>query len=403
MSRTSREYDNHPNLPGTHFIDNRIHADADIWREEQRKILERKWKFVCHESELPNRFDYRTTTVAQKPIIVIRGGDGVVRSFYNACPHRGSVLARDPRGNARNITCLFHLWSFDPEGNCTTMTRPEGYAGCNLGTEDVGLREVRTETRLGLVFANLDDAAPSLDDYLGDALENAQEVLEGEEFEVFHYHSSVVRANWKLWHETNVDLYHEWMHSVNRRTGIHAEGYFDRRFLDYGNGHLGMEPYRVKYENYPGWEARDANTLPGLTAGEFRFIDLFPNTTIVLRATVIRIDTSTPISPTHTRVEWRGLAPKSDTPEIRRQRVNHHNQVWGPFGRNLPEDVIAVEGVQRSIDGAASPYSLHAREEGGKGQDDGGSRTYYAEWSRCMGRSANDPYGADRVDADAAE
>lgn len=399
MSRSSAAYEAAPPLSATHFIDNRIHASEALWIEESEKILGRTWKFVCHASEVPEPYDFRTTKIAGKSIIVMRGGDGTVRSFFNACPHRGSVLARLPRGNARQLTCMFHLWSFDDRGRCITVTRPEGYARCGIEKSDLGLREVRTEAVMGLVFANLDDGAPALRSFLGNALENAQPVLEAEDFEVFHYHSAVIEANWKLWHETNVDLYHEWMHSVNRRTGIRADGYFDRRFLDYGNGHLSMEPFRVKYENYPGWTAREDHTLPGLTPGEFRFIDLFPNTTIILRATNIRIDTSTPISPTQTRIEWRGLAPKSDSPEVRALRVQHHNQLWGPFGRNLAEDIIAVEGVQRSIMSETSLYSLHAREEGGKGQDDGGSRAYYAEWSRYMGRRASDPFGSrERLD-----
>lgn len=392
MSRNARQYEARPTFAPGQYVDNRIHSDQRIFEEEVEKVLKKTWKFVCHESELPNAYNFRTTNLAGQSIIVIRGKDGKIRSFLNACPHRGSVIARQPRGTAKRLTCMFHLWSFDYKGECQSITRPEGYAACGLDKESVGLREVRTETTLGLVFANLDDDCVPLQEYLKGALENANSVLEAEPFEVFHYHSAVIKANWKLWHETNVDLYHEWMHAVNRQTGIRAEGYFDRNFINYGNGHLSMDPFRVAYENYPGWSARNENELPSLTPGEFRFIDLFPNTTIVLRATNIRIDTSTPISPTETLVEWRGIAPKSDTDEVREMRIQHHNELWGPFGRNLSEDIIAVEGVQRSINAQSSLYSLHCRDEGGKGQDDGGSRAYYGEWSKYMKRSSSAPF-----------
>ena len=126
-------------------------------------------------------------------------------------------------------------------------------------------------------------------------------------------------------------------------------------------------------------------------ADEFRTVKIFPDTNIIARSTVMRIDTSTPISPGETLVELRGLGIKGESAEDRAMRVKHHNQFWGPFGRNLYEDAHAAECVSEVNIGGGGSYSILARHEGQKTQDDVLLRTYYQEWSRLMGRPAQNP------------
>jgi methanesulfonate monooxygenase large subunit len=122
-------------------------------------------------------------------------------------------------------------------------------------------------------------------------------------------------------------------------------------------------------------------------------VDLFPGMTYNLRTSVMRIDVSIPISPNEVLIEFRGLGLKRDTAEERTQRVFDHNMIWGPFGRNLHEDLLGVTGQGRALrKGTDSRYLLHGREENNTIHDEVGMRHYYAEWSRRMGRPAYDPY-----------
>ena len=43
------------------WVDSRIYSDPDIFEEELEKILKKVWIPVCHESELPERYDFRTS------------------------------------------------------------------------------------------------------------------------------------------------------------------------------------------------------------------------------------------------------------------------------------------------------------------------------------------------------
>ena len=67
------------------YVDSRIYSDQAIFDEELEKIFKQVWIPVCHESEVPEAYDFRTTTIAKEPIIVARGPDNQVRAFLNVC------------------------------------------------------------------------------------------------------------------------------------------------------------------------------------------------------------------------------------------------------------------------------------------------------------------------------
>ncbi|AWQ03681.1 Rieske [2Fe-2S] domain protein [Bordetella bronchiseptica MBORD675] len=393
MSRSSQQWLARPDLPDDHYVDVDIYTSQQIFDDELKNIFAKTWKFACHESEIPNLGDYRALNHAGIPVFVIRGEDGSVRAFVNACPHRGSKLVTDVRGNAKNLTCFFHLWTFDDKGRCIEITREDGYAQSGVCKGKQGLRRIRCHNKFGMLFINLDDDADEFDRHVGNVMDCLEEVMTTKPLEVFHHHQVRMNANWKQWHETNMELYHEWGHIVNRSTAIAADGYHNRTWCIHENGHGTLDPMEVSYDNYKGWETRSGHLLPGLGPGELRMVDLFPNTTILVRATAIRIDTSTPIAPGITLLEQRGLGILGEPEQDRKVRVKHHNEIWGPLGRNLAEDVIFVETVSETHRREASKWGLFARHEGLKAQDDEIMRAYYRVWGRMMGKSASNPLG----------
>ena len=333
MARTGKEWHDKPDFPNTHFVDTRIYTDEALFREEQEKIFNKVWIIACHESEIPNAYDYRTFHhPGGAELFVVRGDDMKVRSFYNICPHRGNTLLYDPVGNAKRITCIFHAWSFDARGACTDISRSkQGYQE-RFGTKDAGLREVRADVGFGgFVWVALDDAAPTLKEFIGPAMDMLGEHL-SMDLEVFHYHKAVVKTNYKLWHDTNSEFYHDYMHYFNRATGMLQPGYFDRKYTGYKNGHASVGSMSIKYDAYDGSAARGVG-WPGLGEGGWILIDIFPGMTYNLRTSVLRMDTAIPSGPNELIIEFRGLGLKSDTPAQRAERVRDHNTIWGPFGR----------------------------------------------------------------------
>lgn len=398
MARNSAQWHEKPKFPTSHFVDTRIYTDETLFREEQEKIFNKTWIIACHESEVPNVHDYRTFNhPGGAKLFVVRGDDNKVRGFYNVCPHRGNTLLYDPVGNTKRITCIFHAWSFDAKGACVDISRGKAGYQDRYGCEDAGLREVRTEIGFGgFVWVAVDDNACSLNEYIGPALDLLGVNL-SEPLEVFHYHKAVVDTNYKLWHDTNSEFYHDYMHYFNRATGMLQPGYFDRKYTGYPNGHASVGSMSVKYDAYDGSRAR-AVGWPGLAPGGWVLIDIFPGMTYNLRTSVLRMDTAIPLGPNKVVIEFRGLGLKRDTPEERAERIRDHNVIWGPFGRNLHEDLLGVFGQGLAMrTGSDSKWVLHGREENSTIHDEVGMRHFYGEWSHRMGRPAYDPYGDNKI------
>lgn len=397
MPKNSQQWKERPPFPQSHYVSTDIYTSEQIFREEQAKIFGKTWIIACHESEVPNAYDFRTFNhPGGAPLIVIRGEDNTVRSFYNICPHRGNTLLYDPVGNAKRITCIFHAWSFNAKGDCIDISRQkQGYQD-RFECKDAGLREVKTAVGFGgFVWVNLDDECATLQQYIGSALELLEPYM-SMPLEVFHYHKAVVNTNYKLWHDTNSEFYHDYMHYFNRITGMLQPGYFDRKYTGYPNGHASVGSMAIKYDAYEGSKER-AVGWPGLAPGGWVLVDIFPGMTYNLRTSVLRMDTAVPLGPNKVVIEFRGLGLKSDTPAERAERIRDHNMIWGPFGRNLHEDLLGVHGQGLAMrEATGSEWVIHGREENMTIHDEGGMRHFYAEWSRLMQRPA---YAPERVAA----
>jgi methanesulfonate monooxygenase large subunit len=394
VSRNATEWAARPKLPTTHYVDRRVYTDEGLFFEEREKIFGRTWILACHESELARAYDYRTFQhPAGKNLVLVRGDDGQVRAFYNVCPHRGNALVYEPSGGARTLTCIFHAWTFDCRGDCTGISRrKEGYQS-RLDAHDVGLRRVRAERGPGgFIWVNLSDEGGSLPEFLSGAL-GVLEPHISDPLEVFHFQKVRLRTNYKLWHDTNSEFYHDFIHYFNRVTGMQQPGYFDRQYVPFPNGHVSVGSMEVKYDRYEGGPARIG--WPGLAPGAWLLVDLFPGVTFNLRTSVLRIDTAIPLGPNDVLIELRGLGLARDTAEERALRIRDHNAIWGPFGRNLHEDFLAVTAQGRALgnDARGDGWFLHGREEAATIHDEIGMRHFYSEWSRRMGRSSGDPFG----------
>lgn len=380
-----------PKLPATHYLDNRIYTDERVLALEQTRLFRRTWTFVCHESELPQPGSFLTVDVGGMPIVVVRDLEGVIRAFFNVCAHRGARLVRETAGRLAEgkIQCFYHHWTYSTRGDCLFIPKPEGYRACGLRREDIRLRAVRVETQLGLVFVNVDSGATPLVEFLGPALDHVKAALGTVPLEVFHLHRTELKANWKLFVETNAEGYHELLHNLNRSTGLAQPQYRERKWVIYPRGHATFSQATISYDKLD-LGSREQATLPGMDPNGHIVADVFPVVMVNVRATVMRIDTATPLAPGLTLVECRGLGIKGDSPETRETRKRQHNQVWGPFGRNLPEDFWAVETQWANMHCGASRYSIVSREDALRGTDDAPLRGFYSEWRRIVGIASHD-------------
>src|SRR5581483_10144459 len=204
-----------------------------------------------HESEVPEPGDFKTDTLAGRPIIISRDADGQVHLLYNACRHRGAMVCVLPKGNASFFRCPYHAWTYKPDGKLALV--PSQYAlGPDFDLSDHPLVPVaRVESYQGFIFASLAPEGPSLREHLGRATHYIDLFVE-------RAPNGVVRAtkplkyeypgNWKLQMDNMADNYHaEFTHAsaftirpdalVPRTNGFTSNGsYEDQTDRNYPTG-----------------------------------------------------------------------------------------------------------------------------------------------------------------------
>ena len=188
-----------------------------------------------------------TTTcleIADRPILVVRGDDGVVRTFLNVCRHRGAQVA-EGCGHTRRFTCPYHAWVYDTKGSIV------GVPGRNtFGDLDVSsLIELPTHERAGMVLAVL---TPDLDfdpdDWLA-GMDDALAMLRLDELHRYPVETVLDSPNWKLTADGYVDGYHiGYLHSST----IGEKAITNRNTYDFFGPHV-----RIGFANKPIKEIRD--------------------------------------------------------------------------------------------------------------------------------------------------
>jgi len=340
--------------PKVEYINSLIYSDHSLYKQEQENIFSKVWVPMCHISEMYNKGNFRTTQIAGVNVIAWNTGDGV-KAYKNHTINKPSGTLAVP------------MVSLEPELHC----------------------EVKHG---GMVWVTLDpNPTQSVDEWTAGAFDCIADAIDTEEMEVFHYHKAVINTNYKLWHDTNSEFYHDFMHYFNRVSGFNDE-YFARKNIPFDNGHVNVSSFTVNYEEYDGFEDRGELSFPNLPPNQWYMVDLFPGYNFNLRGSAYRSDSVTPLGPNKVLIEFRGYGLKKDTPEERQTRIKHHNSIWGPFGRNLHEDLIGVAGQGTTMREGTEPRNiLHGRHENSTIHDEVGMRHYYAEWSKWMQLDASNP------------
>ena len=87
---------------------------------EVEKIWRRTWQFACRVEELPNVGDQIVYDIVDDSILVVRTADDTIKAYVNSCLHRGTMLRTDA-GNARQIRCPFHGWTWTLDGKLSVL------------------------------------------------------------------------------------------------------------------------------------------------------------------------------------------------------------------------------------------------------------------------------------------
>jgi choline monooxygenase len=185
-------------IPSAWYTEPRFH-DLD-----SEAIFGRTWQGVGHVGRLLEPGSWFLAEVAGDPVIVVRDGEGTIRSFYNVCRHRGGPLATAD-GCGRMLQCEYHGWTYQLDG--TLRGVPHWNLVELFDREDYGLVPIGVDTWEGQIFANLDREAAPLEEVFAGIRDRISPVRPGD---MKHYRRVEydVRANWKVYVENFLEGYH---------------------------------------------------------------------------------------------------------------------------------------------------------------------------------------------------
>ena len=124
-------------------------------------------------------------------------------------------------------------------------------AGFLTRTDFLGDAPIRSEVKYGgFVWVTLnEDMDKTVEEWAAGAFDCMQKSLDAEPLEVFHYHKAIIPCNYKLWHDTNSEFYHDYLHYHNRVTGFN-DSYFARKNIGFDNGHVNVGSFEVHSVSY---------------------------------------------------------------------------------------------------------------------------------------------------------
>jgi phenylpropionate dioxygenase-like ring-hydroxylating dioxygenase large terminal subunit len=256
----------------------RYHS-RDYHRRERDNLWMKVWQIAGRADEIPEPGDWFEFRRFDQSWVLVRGRDGKVRGFVNACRHRGNAFC-EGKGHAARFTCPYHNWSYGLDGQLLAVAKPdfEGTTEEFVGDKrDLGLIEVPVECALGFVWLNPDPAAGPLKDFLGEAGRILSQYHMEEMVPVGFNVRERLECNWKVM----MDAFGEGYHSQ----AVHPEltGIVDmtkERFFGQGDHCCATVPFgapglaelgpegeaqaylNVPAENFPGF----AEVLPRFAA-----------------------------------------------------------------------------------------------------------------------------------------
>lgn len=349
-----------------------VFTDRDWYAREQATIFRGPtWSFVALEAEVARPGDYKSTFLGDTPVIVTRDNDGQINVLQNRCAHRGALVCRERRGNARRLECVYHQWNYDLKGRLRGVpfrTGIDGKGGMPDGfnLDAHGLVRLRVARLHGLVFASFSNDVAPLEDYLGPMVVAAIARLFNRDIVVTGDQRQFIHGNWKLYAENTRDPYHaSLLHLFHNTFGLYRSSQTGACKMDAGRRHTLLyamagtstaEADKAAYQ-----DSRSLNTAfkladPSVLAGRREFDDgitlvilsVFPNLVVQQIANTLAVRQIVPYSVDSFELVWTHFGYADDDEAMREIRLKQTNLI-GPAGYVAMEDGEAVEIVQKAI------------------------------------------------------
>jgi carnitine monooxygenase subunit len=326
-------------------------VDQERFDLEKRKLFWERPQLIALSADIPNPGDYYATDIAGKPILIVRGKDGVARAFLNACRHRGVKLADEGCGHGKGFVCPYHGWTYDTAGELIAVPSRSAFEPGQLR----GLVALPTHEEIGVIVVHPDpEGHLDFDEFLGPMKGLLADIDLGG-FSLLSEYRQPARINWKHAVDGGMESYHvQFLHTTTLVTD--GGGYLPH--MQFGNHHafITSGPDIMDLKGMPEAEWPHDCKFTSVNA-------IFPNTVIGGSGTVpiLFFQRSEPMDKVgECQYNFRLYGRTDATPEEKEKQ-----QAAVPFFMkvSLEEDLVVQTSSQLMMEAGAVPSVLFGRKE----------------------------------------
>ncbi len=180
-----------------------FYTDPDIYQRDVDRIFFNSWLYAGHHSEIPKVGDWFLFEFAEESVIIVRNRENGINALLNVCRHRGSRICVESKGCSKRLSCRYHGWSYDLEG----QLRAAAHMGESFDKSELALKRIHVELLDGLIFINF-APEPSSFAPVQEGLAECLRPYDLENARVAHRQSYPIAGNWKLAVENYCECYH---------------------------------------------------------------------------------------------------------------------------------------------------------------------------------------------------
>jgi len=214
-TKNMRLHEPYPEL-GDSQIPLEPYLSNDYYAREIDKIFLQDWLCVGRVEEIAKPGDYKVKRLdfAKTSVILMRGKDGKIGAFHNACRHRGNKVVTETGGEetfgsnkAAVVTCRFHGWVYDAKGSLVQVPLEERFPPC-FKREEHGLIPIHVDVWAGFICVNLaKEPSKTLQEFVGGLAEHFDGYPFGDMAHV-HTYTAKLKCNWKTGIDAFCEAYH---------------------------------------------------------------------------------------------------------------------------------------------------------------------------------------------------
>lgn len=183
------------------------YRNAELNELEYELLFRPSWQFACHVNQVKNPGDVYTLDLVRDSVIVVRGKDGCLRAFINACRHRGAKLRDDGASHcAARLVCPYHGWAYNLRGDLVGLPAEKTFPG--IDKSKLGLKQIELEVMVGLVFVRIVPGGPTMAEMWKDYIHMLEPYRIEEMVPIDIGGGDVWNCNWKVGVDNNSENYH---------------------------------------------------------------------------------------------------------------------------------------------------------------------------------------------------